>query len=148
MILYTLGYEGLDSRRFVSLLKRHGVDVVADVRKLPLSRKKGFSKTQLKELLNSNSIQYLNFQELGASKELRNELCQSGNYKAFFKKFQNGLTSKKEALETLHSMVNSGKKVSLLCFERDPRQCHRKIVAEEIKNLNGNGLKLQHIIPL
>ncbi len=48
-IVYTIGYEGTDIDRFVSTLKAVGVEVVADVRAIALSRKKGFSKTALKQ---------------------------------------------------------------------------------------------------
>ena len=61
MIFYTIGYEGLDQKQFITYLNHHGVDVVADIRKLPVSRKKGFSKTALKETLGDKSIDYLNF---------------------------------------------------------------------------------------
>ena len=45
MILFTIGYEKFDQRQFIAHLSNHGVEVVADIRKLPASRKKGFSKT-------------------------------------------------------------------------------------------------------
>jgi len=148
MILYTIGYEGLDQRQFMAHLAHHGVDVVADIRKLPVSRKKGFSKTALKEMLNRGNIEYLNFQGLGAPKEIREELYQSGNYSRFFKKYLKNISDQQDLLETIHSLVDQGKKVSLLCFERNPQQCHRKVVAEEIKKLDGNGLEVTHIVPI
>lgn len=87
MALYTMGYEGLDGGRFLANLLHHGVDVVADIRKSPISRKKGFSKTALKEMLNNKNIEYLNFQGFGAPKEIRDGLYQSGNYSRFFNKY-------------------------------------------------------------
>ena len=39
MALFTMGYEGLDGRLFLANLFHYGVDVVADIRKLPISRK-------------------------------------------------------------------------------------------------------------
>jgi uncharacterized protein (DUF488 family) len=39
-IIYTLGYEGTDVQQFITTLLRAGVKVVADVRAVPLSRKK------------------------------------------------------------------------------------------------------------
>ncbi|RED22401.1 uncharacterized protein DUF488 [Rhodopseudomonas thermotolerans] len=39
--VYTIGYEGTDIDRFVATLKAVGVEVLVDVRALPLSRKKG-----------------------------------------------------------------------------------------------------------
>ena len=148
MTLFTIGYEGVDKRQFVAHLTSHGVDVVVDVRKLPLSRKKGFSKTALKEILNQDNIEYLNFRALGAPKELRDELYKSWNYGRFFQKYLKCIEDKHDLLEAIHTLINSGKKVSLLCYERNPEQCHRKVVAEQIKKLDGNGLKIKHIVPL
>ena len=33
----------------------------------------------------------------------------------------------------------------IMCFERDPFQCHRKIVAEKVKEIDGNGIIITHI---
>jgi len=148
MTLFTIGYEGLDKRQFAAHLDHHGIDVVADIRKLPLSRKKGFSKTALKEMLANKDIKYLNFQELGAPKEIRDELYKSGNYRRFFREYQSNISDKKDHLEAIHLLVTKGKNVTLLCFECDPQKCHRKVVAEEIKKLDGNGLEVKHIVPL
>ena len=148
MILFTIGYEKLDQRQFMAQLSYHGVDVVADIRKLPVSRKKGFSKTVLGETLNHKGIDYLNYQALGAPKELRDELYKSGNYDRFFQKYENNISDKADHLADILSLINSGRKVALLCFERNPQICHRKIVAEEIRKLDGNGLKIEHIVPI
>ncbi len=48
MSIFTIGYEGLDLAAFTGLLARHGIETVVDVRELPLSRKKGFSKQALR----------------------------------------------------------------------------------------------------
>ena len=148
MIIYTIGYEGLDQRQFIAHLSHHGINVVADVRKVPISHKKGFSKTSLKELLNNSGIDYLNFRELGTPKEIREELSKTGNYKRFVKEYQKSLSGKKELLDAIHQFLDLGKKVALLCFERNPQECHRSILAEEIKKFNNNNLVIQHIVPL
>lgn len=57
--VYTIGYEGTDIERFVKTLTAVGVEAVADVRAVPLSRKKGFSKNSLREHLESAGIKYL-----------------------------------------------------------------------------------------
>lgn len=147
MALFTMGYEGLDGRQFLTNLLHRGVDIVADIRKLPISRKKGFSKTALKEMLNSKNIEYLNFQGLGAPKEIRDELYRSGNYSQFFNEYLKCIADKRDLLEAIHKLISSGKNVSLLCFERNPEQCHRRVVAEQIKKIDGNGLEVEHIVP-
>jgi uncharacterized protein (DUF488 family) len=147
MILFTIGYEKLDQKQFMAHLSNHGVEVVADIRKLPVSRKKGFSKTALRETLSCEGIDYLNYQPLGAPKELRDELYKSGNYDRFFRKYEKNISDKTDYLAEILSLINSGRNVALLCFERNPQECHRKVVAEQIRKLDGDGLKVEHIIP-
>ena len=54
--MYSLGYEGLDIDDFMSLLSGHGIETVVDVRELPLSRKPGFSKKALANVLNLSGL--------------------------------------------------------------------------------------------
>ena len=109
MILFTIGYEKLDQKQFIAYLSNHGVDVVADIRKLPVSRKKGFSKTALRETLSSKGIDYINYRDLGAPKELRDELYNSGNYYRFFRKYENNISDKTDYLAEILSLINHGR---------------------------------------
>jgi uncharacterized protein (DUF488 family) len=147
MELYTIGYEGLSQDSFLALLQRYEISVVADVRRMPLSRKKGFSKSSLFQSLSEQHIEYLNYRELGTSKEMRCELKETGDYPTIFSEFKKSIADKNEPLDDIYSMVCSGKKVALLCYERQPQICHRKIVAETIKERDGNGLKIKHLTP-
>ena len=148
MELYTIGYEGLNEKSFLAWLNRYNISIVADVRQVPLSRKKGFSKTALNKILSKHNINYINFQSLGTTKEMREELKKTGNYKKILNKFRRTLNEKTQDLDEIHTLLDDGKNVTLLCFERDPQMCHRRIVAEEIKKRDGNGLKVKHIQPL
>jgi uncharacterized protein (DUF488 family) len=66
--VYTIGYEGTDIDKMLATLKAVGVDVLADVRAVALSRKKGFSKTALRTRLEAEGIAYAHFVELGDPK--------------------------------------------------------------------------------
>jgi len=147
MTLFTLGYEGLSSEAFVAWLERHRIDIVADVRKLPLSRKKGFSKTQLSKILESENIEYIGFSELGAPKAMRQKLYSTKNYKAFFREYHQEIQHKKEPIDKIINLLAKGSNIALLCFEHDPNTCHRKVLADEIKRRDGNGLKIMHLKP-
>src|SRR5476649_1046545 len=59
MNLYTFGYEGLGVGEFIDRLRTAGVGTVVDVRELPLSRKKGFSKQSFAEALRAAGIEYV-----------------------------------------------------------------------------------------
>jgi uncharacterized protein (DUF488 family) len=73
-VLYTIGYEGADIDRFIATLKAVEVTVVADVRAVALSRKRGFSKTALRARLAAEGIAYVHLVELGDPKPGR-DLC-------------------------------------------------------------------------
>ncbi|ACL04208.1 protein of unknown function DUF1130 [Desulfatibacillum aliphaticivorans] len=147
MTLFTIGYEGQTPQEFLTWLNYHHVSFVVDVRELPLSRKKGFSKTALSTMLLGNHIEYMNLRGLGTTKEMRTQLKSTGNFKIFSKNYAQTLSERGNDIKTIMDLINSGETVALLCFERDPETCHRSLVANEIKKQDGNGLKIKHIVP-
>jgi uncharacterized protein (DUF488 family) len=58
-VVYTIGYEGTDIDRFVATLRTVGVTLLADVRAVAVSRKKGFSKNGLRERLDDGPNRYV-----------------------------------------------------------------------------------------
>jgi uncharacterized protein (DUF488 family) len=71
MTVFTIGYEGLDIASFLSLLAQHGIGTVVDIRQLPLSRKRGFSKKALAGRLNGAGFEYIHMASLGCPKPVR-----------------------------------------------------------------------------
>jgi uncharacterized protein (DUF488 family) len=142
MTLYTIGYEGSDIDRFLKALKYFKISAVIDVRKLAFSRKKDFCKNSLSAKLTSHRIEYFDFSNLGTSKELRHELQETGNYEAFFQEYRKFLQHNIHLLNDIKAFIDNGRDVALLCFEKDNDKCHRKVIAEEIRKMNGNGLKI------
>ena len=145
MEIFTIGYEGFDQNQFLAWLNNYNINVVADVRNLPLSRKKGFSKTAVSTLLKKNSIEYINYRGLGAPKELRSFLLETKNYPMFFEKYKKVLADNMNDIDEILKTVNEGKNVALLCYEKNPGKCHRSAVANEIKKRDGNGLKINNL---
>lgn len=78
----TIGYEGSTIEHFIAALRHAEIDVLIDVRELPLSRKKGFSKNQLAEILAKADIEYVHLRGLGDPKDGRNA-ARAGNYGLF-----------------------------------------------------------------
>lgn len=131
MNLYTLGYEGMTVDEYFGILKQNGVAVLADVRDLPISHKKGFSKAALAEKCVQHDIQYVHHKELGCPKEIRQAYRKDHNWDVFRQKYVPFLQTKTKALEEL-IQIASGKSVCLLCFEADPAGCHRSLICDEI----------------
>ena len=142
--LFTVGYEGIDIDSFITRLKDNEIDCLLDVREIPLSRKRGFSKTALSERLNQENIDYVHFKELGSPKPIREKLKSNRDYSVFFRKINQYLDGKIETIENAYHYV-SNNTCCLMCFEHLAATCHRKIVARKIKELDGNGLQITNI---
>lgn len=139
----TIGYEGVDIHDFVEFLLDQEVDVLYDVRELPSSRKKGFSKNSLSAALGDVGIQYIHSRDLGDPKPGR-DAARSGDLEKFQKIFRSHMNTDaaRQALEVLKEMSRE-KYVCLMCYERDPNTCHRNIVIEQM--LIDCDLKVRHL---
>jgi uncharacterized protein (DUF488 family) len=142
--IYTIGYEGREIEEFVNRLKSFKITRLIDVREIPSSRKKGFSKSILSERLESENIEYLHFKVLGSPADIRDKLRTDGNYDSFFKAYSKYLAKNMDAVAEIHGFIISGVNC-LMCFERLPNKCHRSAVVNKIKEYDGNGLKIKHI---
>ena len=142
--LFTIGYEGTDIDTFIANLKRHAIDCLLDVRELPISRKRGFSKSALAERLESEDITYVHLKELGAPKAVREELKLRRDYRVYFRKIENYLAGNKGYVDKAYAYVKKDR-CCLMCFELIAATCHRKVVAKKIKELDGNGLRVRNI---
>ena len=142
--LYTIGYEGRDIDEFINRLRDFGINILVDVRDIPLSRKKGFSKTPLSQYLKENNIEYIHLKELGSPKNLREKVKDDADYEYFFKEYSEYIQTQNQVVEDLYQIIINNNSC-IMCFERDPFSCHRLIVAEEIKKKDGNDLIIKHI---
>lgn len=126
------GYEGLDQRGLIRRLRRHHVEVVADVRKTPLSRKPGLSKNALATALDQVKIRYVHLPALGNPKNNRAGYSDPSNTEVrlrFAKTMQT--PDGREQLAELRRLSREHV-VAVLCFESDQRLCHREQVLSAI----------------
>jgi uncharacterized protein (DUF488 family) len=144
MNLFTIGYEGLSFNSFVKYLKSLNIVTVFDVRKNPVSRKKGFSKEKLNEGLILSKIHYVHLSELGTPKLLRDELRRKKDYLEFFQKYNIILSTKLQCLDAILDTLKN-ENVALMCFEKDPFKCHRSAIALKIKERSNNGIVIRNI---
>jgi uncharacterized protein (DUF488 family) len=124
--LTTIGYEGATLAAFIATLKAAGVTLLLDIRELPISRRKGFSKTPLSQALAAAGIDYQHERALGAPKAVRHQLRADGDLKRYFADFREYLGTQASLLDQLAKSLTGC--VALLCFERNPAECHRSVV--------------------
>ena len=130
--LFTIGYEGAVIKDFIETLRAFDIKVLVDIREVPVSRKRGFSKNALAQALEQVKIRYVHLRDLGDPKPGR-EAARRGDMSAFEQIFREHIRTDKalKALEQARGIAYEGR-ACLLCFERDHSSCHRNIVAEEM----------------
>jgi uncharacterized protein (DUF488 family) len=134
--LYTFGYEGLTLEAFNARLKQMGIRTIIDVRELPLSRKKGFSKRAFAEALHSRGIAYAHMPALGCPKPIRDAYRENGNWSAYTRKFIAYLDQQGAAIAEVAKIARATS-ACLVCFEADFNYCHRSMVARAVARAGG-----------
>ena len=129
--LFTIGYEQAKSDAVLAELRRAKVELVVDTRAVAASRRPGFSKRQLAASLNENGIGYLHQRALGTPSEGR-EAGRKGRLDELFRIYEAHIATPdaQEELNALTAIVRFGRRVCLLCYERDAAHCHRRRIAE------------------
>jgi uncharacterized protein (DUF488 family) len=137
----SIGYEGLSLENYLNRLIRHGVRMVCDVRKNPLSRKFGFSKATLTHALENLNIEYRHFSQLGIVSDKRCQLKTQADYDALFDDYEKTtLPAEQAAIKTIAKLLEEQERIALICFEKFPQQCHRTrvlnaVLAESTKRI-------------
>jgi uncharacterized protein (DUF488 family) len=123
--LVTIGHTTHSFDAFVGLLRQHGVNVVADVRSHPYSRRlEQFNREQLAPALEAAGVRYVFLgEELGA-RRIEAE-CYEGDRAVYQRiaalpKFQEGLARLRRGIAQF--------RIALMCSEKDPLDCHRTIL--------------------
>lgn len=107
------------------------------VRAVAVSRKRGFSKTALHARPAAEGIAYVHVVELGDPKPSR-DVARARNYDEFRTVYSQYLKigEARAVLKVLKQTIEQ-ETVCLLCYERDPATCHRRMIADRLK---GRGL--------
>lgn len=123
---FTVGYEGRSLPEFVELLQEARVERVVDVRALPLSRRKGFSKTPLSQALSDGGIEYVHVRAAG--NPFRDQKNDIEKCLALYRKH---LDAHPEVVVEVETAIN-GHRAALLCVEGDVHCCHRSVLMDRI----------------
>lgn len=128
------GYEGREISAFVADLADRGVTRLVDVRLTPISRKRGFSKTALRDALADVGIVYEHCRELGNPKDNRPGFAGTEQELSNAKRTYAQRLAAPEAQAALDQLRQYAEKehIAVLCFEADQHRCHRDVVLGEL----------------
>ncbi|MBC6937276.1 MAG: DUF488 domain-containing protein [Chloroflexi bacterium] len=144
--LFTIGYEGLTIDSYLSILISNNISALVDVRKNPISKKYGFSKSQLKRYAESAKIEYIHLPELGVPSNMRQNLNSEQAYIDLFNQYlQQILSNQSSSLRYLKDLVYDKRRVAITCFEASHTHCHRSKITEYFENDSSFEIPIVHL---
>lgn len=133
--VYTIGHSTHSSAEFLEMLQSVGIKILADIRRLPGSRKyPQFDQENLKKTLEESGIQYIHLSDLGgrrkAKKDSKNNRWNNSSFRGYAdymetEEFQNAIVKLEQmALE---------QPTAYMCSEAVWWRCHRSLVSDYLK---------------
>ena len=139
--VFTIGHSNHPLDVFLTLLERHRIGTLADVRSAPYSRfNPQFNRKALAAALEARGIRYAYFgSELGGRPD--DPAC-----------FENGRVSYERAARTerfrngLRRLLDgmNDRRIAIVCAEREPLDCHRTLLVGQA--LDCRGIRVCHIL--
>jgi uncharacterized protein (DUF488 family) len=121
--IYTIGTSIHSADEFCSLLLKHHIDAIADVRSVPYSKHTPqFNKDILVHSLQRASIRYLDFGAEFGARRIEQEAYTDN--KVDFEKVAK-LPVFLSGVERISTGINKGFNIALMCTEKYPLDCHR-----------------------
>jgi uncharacterized protein (DUF488 family) len=126
--LFTIGYEGRELAELIAMLSAEKIECVIDIRELPLSRRRGFSKTPLGEALRAAGIDYVHMKSAGNPYRREKDSIPRDKLLA---KYERHIAKADDVVAEV-SAAARGKRAALLCYEHEPAECHRSLLAPRV----------------
>ncbi len=145
MTIWTIGHSTRPIGDFVELLKENEIELLADVRRFPGSRRHPqFGQAQLASSLADSGIEYVHMPELGGRRPALPNSSNTAWRNAAFRGYADYMETPEfaEGAEKLITMANQ-KRIVIMCAEALWWQCHRGLIADYLKVRGWNVL---HII--
>lgn len=135
MILFTIGYGGVDPRVLIAHLREAGVQTVVDVRLRPFSTSTpAYCRDELARLLAAEGLGYIHDEGLG------NPVMEACRAQGSLEPYARHLDQHREALSPLLALMGR-LRVAILCGCPNPMRCHRSVIAEAVLDAWNRGLK-------
>jgi len=145
MKIFTIGFTKKSAESFFTKLQLAGVRQLVDVRLNNVSQLAGFAKRDdLRYFLRAIcNIDYVHLPELAPTQQILDEYKKhNGDWGLYERQFIDLLTARQIENKVTRELLEGA---CLLCSEDSPSRCHRRLVAEYLKDKWGN-VQIEHII--
>lgn len=146
--VWTIGHGGLSEADFLARLAEPGIDLVADVRAQPGSRRSPqFGGAAMAGWLGDNGVGYVRIPEL-AGRRRRQDVdpaLNAGWRNASFHNYADHMQGEEfaEGLSALADLATEHR-VAIMCGEPVPWRCHRMLIADALAS---RGSDVVHLMP-
>lgn len=145
--IWTIGHSTHPLNEFIDMLKSFQIDVLADIRSFPGSRKfPQFNKEALEISLPQNNIRYIHLKNLGGrrkvSPESKNTVWRHVAFRGYADYMETDVF--KEGIKELEKIAMKQRTV-YMCSEAVWWRCHRSMVSDYLKV---HGWKVMHIMAI
>jgi uncharacterized protein (DUF488 family) len=144
MQVWTVGHSTRPIGQFVEVLRAHGIEAVADVRRFPASRRlPQFEAGALALALDAHGIAYRWLAPLGGRRRADPDSANPGWRHPAFRAYADPLASEEfaEGLFELEFLAG-GLRIAVMCAEVLWWRCHRRLIADVLVSL---GAEVMHI---
>jgi uncharacterized protein (DUF488 family) len=144
MKIFTIGFTKKSAEVFFAGLKNAGVKRLVDVRLNNVSQLAGFTKKDDLRYFTKAicDIEYLHLPNLAPTREMLDEYKkQKGDWSPYEHKFLHLMQTRRIEDAVSQEVIDGG---CLLCSEEKPHHCHRRLVAEYLREKWGN-IEIEHI---
>ena len=133
--VFTVGHSTHAADRFEALLRAHRIELLADVRRYPGSRRHPqFGADSLSAALQGAGIAYQSFgEQLGGRRRSQHHSVNTGWRVAAFRAYADHMQTPEFAagIERLEGLAQ-GRRAAIMCAEGDWRRCHRRLIADAL----------------
>lgn len=136
MKLFTIGFTRKSAGTFFELLRLNKVQRLVDIRLRPNGQLSGFAKKDDLPYFLSNLVDgciYTHIPELAPTKEILQDYRSESNWQRYEERFK-ALMEDRGIPDILDRAEFEDMISCLLCSESIPERCHRRLIAERLKN--------------
>jgi len=130
--VYTIGHSTRTIEAFLALLKTHAIELLADVRRWPASRRyPHFHREALSNSLPDAGVAYIWRGDLGGFRKPAPDSVNTGWRVGAFRAYADFmLTADFHSIMAEMEKLAEEKRIALMCAEAVPWRCHRQLLAD------------------
>ena len=133
--VYTIGHSTHSSAEFLEMLQSVGIKTLADIRRLPGSRKyPQFDQENLKKTLEASGIHYIHLSDLGGRRKAKKDSKNNRWNNSSFRGYADYMETEEfeDAIVKLEQLALE-QPTAYMCSEAVWWRCHRSLVSDYLK---------------